>query len=128
LHFLQCNKVYANIQTKSIIIIVCDTFQLVGCIVTVIGAWLLMEPSKGHLLNLFAPHATPTETIYFVAYSLLVLGFTVLTVGFFGCRAALHESQCVLVIVSSPLFIVSLNYKSSKCQAKRTLLTIHYFF
>lgn len=60
-----------------------------------------MEPSKGHLLNLFVPNLTPHETIHVIAYSLLGLGLTVLTVGFFGCRAALHENQCILAIYMS---------------------------
>ncbi|XP_011501676.1 PREDICTED: tetraspanin-11-like [Ceratosolen solmsi marchali] len=79
---------------------------LSGCTVMVIGAWLLMEPSKGHLLNIFAPHAIPTETIYFVAYSLLATGFTILIVSFFGCRVALRESHCILVIYMSLLIIL----------------------
>lgn len=66
-----------------------------------LGTWLLMEPSKGHLLNLFLPNLTPHETIHLIAYSLLGLGLTVLTVGFFGCRAALHENQCILAIYMS---------------------------
>ncbi|CAK9824193.1 Tspan11 [Anthophora retusa] len=76
---------------------------LAGCTVLVIGAWLLLEPSKGHLLNLFVPDATPHETINLIAYSLLALGFTVLTVGFFGCRAALHGNQCILASYMSML-------------------------
>ncbi|XP_031777589.1 tetraspanin-1 [Nasonia vitripennis] len=76
---------------------------LAGCMVMVIGAWLLMDPTKGHLLNLYAADAAPSETIYFVAYGLLGLGLTVLTVGFFGCRAALHGSQCILAIYMSML-------------------------
>ncbi|XP_066581554.1 tetraspanin-11-like [Prorops nasuta] len=76
---------------------------LAGCTVLVIGAWLLLEPSKGHLLNLFVPDTTPHETINLVAYSLLGLGFTVLTVGFFGCRAALRGNQCILATYMSML-------------------------
>lgn len=64
------------------------------------GAWLLLEPSKAHLLNLFVPNVTPQDTIHLVAYSLLGLGITVLTVGFCGCRAAIHGNQCILAIVS----------------------------
>lgn len=71
----------------------------------VIGAWLLMDPTKGHLLNLYAADAAPSETIYFVAYGLLGLGLTVLTVGFFGCRAALHGSQCILAVVSILIYV-----------------------
>ncbi|XP_012288832.1 CD151 antigen [Orussus abietinus] len=76
---------------------------LAGCTVLVIGAWLLLEPSKGHLLNLFVPSLTPHETTHLIAYSLLGLGVTVLTVGFFGCRAAFHENQCILAIYMSML-------------------------
>ncbi|XP_012259200.1 tetraspanin-11-like [Athalia rosae] len=76
---------------------------LAGCTVLVMGAWLLLEPSKGHLLNLFVPNVTPQETIHLIAYSLLGLGITVLTVGFCGCRAAFHENQCVLAIYMSML-------------------------
>ncbi|XP_046464823.1 tetraspanin-11 [Neodiprion pinetum] len=74
-----------------------------GCTVLVMGAWLLLEPSKGHLLNLFVPDVTPHETIHLVAYSLLGLGITVLTVGFCGCRAAFHGNQCILAIYMSML-------------------------
>lgn len=74
---------------------------LAGCSLMFLGTWLLMEPSKGHLLNLFLPNLTPHETIHLIAYSLLGLGLTVLTVGFFGCRAALHENQCILAIYMS---------------------------
>ncbi|XP_076229411.1 tetraspanin-3 isoform X1 [Nomia melanderi] len=76
---------------------------LAGCTVLIIGAWLLLEPSKGHLLNLFVPNATPHETINLIADSLLGLGFTVLTVGIFGCRAALYENQCILATYMSML-------------------------
>ncbi|XP_076165349.1 tetraspanin-1 isoform X1 [Ptiloglossa arizonensis] len=76
---------------------------LAGCTVLIIGAWLLLEPSKGHLLNLFVSDATPHVTINLIAYSLLGLGFTVLTVGFFGCRAALHGNQCILATYMSML-------------------------
>ena len=72
----------------------------------VCGAWLLMEPSKGHMLNLFTADAAPHETVYFVAYCLLGLGLTVLTVGFFGCRAALRESRCVLATVSIYIIVL----------------------
>lgn len=74
--------------------------QLAGCTVLVIGAWLLLEPSKGDILNLFVPNVKPHETINLIAYSLLGLGFTVLTVGFFGCRAALRGNQCIIATVS----------------------------
>ncbi|XP_012525056.1 tetraspanin-2 isoform X2 [Monomorium pharaonis] len=76
---------------------------LAGCTVLVIGAWLLLEPSKGHLLNLFVPDIKPHETINLIAYSLLGLGFIVLTVGFFGCRAALRGNQCILATYMSML-------------------------
>lgn len=74
-----------------------------GCTVLVMGAWLLLEPSKGHLLNLFVPNVTPHETIHLIAYSLLGLGITVLTVGFCGCRAAFYGNQCILAIYMSML-------------------------
>ncbi|KAK9303676.1 hypothetical protein QLX08_004683 [Tetragonisca angustula] len=76
---------------------------LAGWTVLTIGACLLCEPSKGYLLNLFVPDATPHETINLIAYSLLGLGCTVLTVGFFGCRAALHGNQCILATYMSML-------------------------
>lgn len=76
---------------------------LAGCMVLVIGAWLLLEPSKGHLLNLFVSDKTPHDTINLIAYSLLGLGFTVLAAGFCGCRAALHGNQCVLATYMSML-------------------------
>ncbi|XP_078039964.1 CD82 antigen isoform X3 [Augochlora pura] len=76
---------------------------LAGCTVLVIGAWLLLEPSKGHLLNLFVPNDKPHDTINLIADTLLCLGFTVLIVGIFGCRAALHENQCILATYMSML-------------------------
>ncbi|KAG5331474.1 TSN11 protein, partial [Acromyrmex heyeri] len=76
---------------------------LAGCTVLVIGAWLLLEPSKGHILNLFVSDIKPHETINLIAYSLLGLGFIVLTVGFFGCRAALRGNQCILATYMSML-------------------------
>lgn len=72
----------------------------------VIGAWLLLEPSKGHILNLFVSDVKPHETINLIAYSLLGLGFIVLTVGFFGCRAALRGNQCILATVSETTFLL----------------------
>lgn len=80
---------------------------MAGCTVLVIGAWLLLEPSKGHILNLFVPDVKPHETINLIAYSLLGLGFIVLTVGFFGCRAALRGNQCILATVSETTFLLS---------------------
>lgn len=59
-----------------------------------------MEPSKGDILNLFVPDSKPHETIHLIAYSLLVLGVIVVTVGFFGCRAALRGTQCFIASVS----------------------------
>ncbi|XP_011153160.1 tetraspanin-11-like isoform X2 [Harpegnathos saltator] len=76
---------------------------LAGCTVLVIGAWLLLEPSKGDILNLFIPNIKPHETINLIAYSLLGLGFIVLTVGFFGCRAALRGNQCIITTYMSML-------------------------
>jgi len=81
--------------------------QLAGCTVLVIGAWLLLEPSKGHILNLFVPDVKPHETINLIAYSLFGLGFIVLTVGFFGCRAALRGNQCILATVSETTFLLT---------------------
>lgn len=78
--------------------------QLAGCTVLALGAWLLVEPSRGHILNLFVSDVKPHETINLIAYSLLGLGFIVLTVGFFGCRAALRGNQCVLATVSKTTF------------------------
>lgn len=74
--------------------------QLAGLTVLVLGAWLLLEPSKGYLLNLFVHDVTPHETISLIAYSLFGLGSAVLMVGFFGCRVALRENQCTLGTVS----------------------------
>jgi len=79
-------------------------WQLAGCTVLALGAWLLVEPSKGHILNLFVSDVKPHETINLIAYSLLGLGFVVLTVGFFGCRAALRGNQCILATVSKTTF------------------------
>ncbi|XP_034178865.1 CD151 antigen [Osmia lignaria lignaria] len=79
---------------------------LAGCTVLVIGAWLLLEPSKEHLLNLFVADTTANGTINLIAYTLLSLGFTVLTVGFFGCRAALHGNQCILGTYMSMLVVL----------------------
>lgn len=76
---------------------------LAGCTVLVLGAWLLWEPSKEHLLNLFVPDAAPHDTVNLVAYSLFGLGFTVFTVVFFGCRAASHGNQCILATYMSML-------------------------
>ncbi|XP_011303181.1 leukocyte surface antigen CD53 isoform X2 [Fopius arisanus] len=69
---------------------------LAGFMVVVIGVWLLLEPSNGHLLNLFVRSASPHYTVHIVAYSLLGLGFIVLAVGFVGCRASLYGSQCII--------------------------------
>ncbi|XP_033330586.1 leukocyte surface antigen CD53 isoform X2 [Megalopta genalis] len=76
---------------------------LAGCTVLIIGAWLLLEPSKGHLLNLFVRNDMPHETINMIADTLLCLGFTVLCVCVFGCRAALRENQCILATYMSML-------------------------
>lgn len=76
---------------------------LAGFTVLILGAWLLLEPSKGHLLNLFVPNATPDDTINLIAYSLFGLGFTVFAVGFVGCRATLHGNQCILATYISML-------------------------
>ncbi|XP_076302137.1 tetraspanin-11-like [Lasioglossum baleicum] len=76
---------------------------LAGGTVLLIGVCLLLESSKGHLLNLFMPDAAPHETINLIAYSLLGLGFAVLSVGFFGCRAAVHGNQCILAAYMSML-------------------------
>ncbi|KAL0104587.1 hypothetical protein PUN28_017379 [Cardiocondyla obscurior] len=76
---------------------------LAGCAVLVTGAWLLLEPSNGHILNLFVSDVKPHETINLIAYSLLGMGFIVLTVGFFGCRATLRGNQCILATYMSML-------------------------
>ncbi|RLU15078.1 hypothetical protein DMN91_012965 [Ooceraea biroi] len=91
--------------------IVLFTFNLLiwlaGCTVLVIGVWLLLEPSKGHILNLFVPDVKPHETINLIAYSLLGLGFIVIMVSFFGCRAALRGNQCILATVSKTALLLS---------------------
>ncbi|XP_058794800.1 CD151 antigen-like isoform X2 [Phymastichus coffea] len=76
---------------------------LTGCTVMVVGVWLLMEPGKGHLLNLFAPDEAPHETVYIVAYGLVGLGVAVLVVGFFGCRAVMQTTKCSLATYMSLL-------------------------
>lgn len=84
---------------------------MAGCTVLVIGAWLLLEPSKGDILNLFVSNVKPHETINLIAYSLLGLGFTVLTVGFFGCRAALRGNQCIIATVSKRTLLSPTAYR-----------------
>ncbi|XP_024869102.1 CD151 antigen-like [Temnothorax curvispinosus] len=76
---------------------------LAGCAVFVLGTWVLLEPTKGHILNLFVSDVKPHETINLIAYSLFGLGTIVLTVGFFGCRAALRGNQCILATYMSML-------------------------
>ncbi|XP_011873707.1 PREDICTED: tetraspanin-2-like isoform X2 [Vollenhovia emeryi] len=76
---------------------------LAGCTVLVIGVWLLLESSKGHILNLFVSDVKPYETINLIAYSLLGLGSIVFAVGLFGCRAALRGNQCILATYMSML-------------------------
>lgn len=70
---------------------------LAGFMVVGVGAWLLLEPSNGHLLNLFVNSTTPHDTINTLAYSFLGLGFVILIVGFLGCRVSLYATQCVLI-------------------------------
>ncbi|XP_014216095.1 CD82 antigen-like [Copidosoma floridanum] len=70
---------------------------LAGCTVTVIGIWLLIDPYKGHIINLFTPNSTPHESIYYVGYFFLGLGLIIFIVGFFGCRTAIYESQYVII-------------------------------
>ncbi|XP_012148562.1 tetraspanin-11 [Megachile rotundata] len=86
------------------------TFNLIiwlgGCTVLVIGAWLLLEPSRGHLLNLYVDDTTANGAINLIAFTLLGLGFTVLSVGFFGCRVALHGNQCILCTYMSMLAVL----------------------
>jgi hypothetical protein len=76
-----------------------------------------VEPSKGHILNLFVSDVKPHETINLIAYSLLGLGFIVLTVGFFGCRAALRGNQCILATVSKTTFYCLGAYRY-RCRVK----------
>lgn len=78
--------------------------------VIVIGTWLILEPSSGHLLNLFAKSITPHDTVQILSYVLLGHGFIVLTVGFIGCRASLHGSQCILAVVSNFLVVFLIIY------------------
>ncbi|XP_063974419.1 tetraspanin-11-like isoform X1 [Diachasmimorpha longicaudata] len=79
---------------------------LAGFMVVVIGVWLLLEPSNGHLLNLFVRSTSPHYTVHIVAYSLLGLGFIVLTVGFVGCRASLYGSQCIITVYIAALVVL----------------------
>ncbi|XP_043271316.1 leukocyte surface antigen CD53-like [Venturia canescens] len=79
---------------------------LTGCMVLVVGVWLLLDPSNGYLFNLFVENTTPHETIYLVSYSILGLGSVVLTVGFFGCQASLRGNQCILAIYMTMLIIL----------------------
>jgi hypothetical protein len=67
---------------------------------------MLLEPSKGHILNLFVSDVKPHDTINLIAYSLLGLGFVVITVSFFGCRAASRGNQCILATVSKTAFLL----------------------
>ncbi|KAJ8668580.1 hypothetical protein QAD02_010243 [Eretmocerus hayati] len=69
---------------------------LTGCVLIVTGIYIMMEPHRGHLLNLFVTDASPHDTIHTVGYGMVVYGLTILTVGFCGCRAALQRSACVV--------------------------------
>lgn len=82
-------------------ILYCFLFQqLSGFMIIVIGTWLLLEPSSGHLFNLFMKSLTPQDTVHILSYSFLVLGVVIVTVGFVGCRASLHGTQFLLIVVS----------------------------
>ncbi|KAL7295282.1 hypothetical protein TKK_0011417 [Trichogramma kaykai] len=76
---------------------------LTGLMVAITGGWLLMDPTKAHLLNLFVADDNPNETINLLAYYLFGLGAVIILVSFFGCRASVHQSQCVLAIYMSML-------------------------
>ncbi|XP_067205285.1 tetraspanin-2-like isoform X2 [Linepithema humile] len=70
---------------------------LAGCALLALGAWLLVDPSKDHIFNLFTSDIESHKFIYVVSCTLLGFGSIVLSMGFFGCRAALRGNQCTLV-------------------------------
>ena len=67
--------------------------------VLVFGAWLLLEPSNEHILNLFLENKTPHDSVYLVACILLGIGATVLVVSLFGCQASIRGNHCILAVV-----------------------------
>ncbi|XP_034940696.1 CD9 antigen-like [Chelonus insularis] len=71
---------------------------LTGFMVIVMGTWLMFDPSSEHLLNLFVKSLSPHHTVQVLSYILLGGGIVVLIVGFLGCCAPLHGSQCILAV------------------------------
>ncbi|KAK0169090.1 hypothetical protein PV327_002836 [Microctonus hyperodae] len=82
------------------------SLHLSGFMIIVIGTWLLLEPSSGHLFNLFMKSLTPHDTVHILSYSFLVLGAVIVTVGFVGCRASLHGTQFLLIVYIAMLMLL----------------------
>ena len=85
---------------------------MAGCLIIGIGGWLLMDSTKGHLLNLFIANTSPHEAIHSIAVCLLCLGMSLFFIGFFGCRASLQNSQCIIFMVSFKFLFFFLNIDS----------------
>lgn len=75
-------------------------FQLSGGAVLFVGSWLLIDPTKDHILELYLSGLLPNEAFNVIAYVLLAVGLIISAAGIYGCRAAIKEDQCVLTAVS----------------------------
>jgi len=79
-------------------------FWLLGISAIGIGIWAVADTSFADVLDLHIP-GLDAHALQKAAILLIVVGFGVMIVGFFGCCGAMKENQCLLVLFSGCLFL-----------------------
>ncbi|RUS84353.1 hypothetical protein EGW08_007885 [Elysia chlorotica] len=77
-------------------------FWLLGCAILGVGIWLRADESVADFLK----ESSKMDTLYALAYVMIVIGFVIMLLGFLGCCGAIRESQCMLGAFFVFLFII----------------------
>lgn len=97
------------------------TLQAFGMVLMGIGIWLRVDP------KMYEPTTyIPTDNYIAAAFIMMITGFIIVIVGFYGCYGAVVESQGCLCFVSLFVQFMSFSFKNWVCNTF-LLLYLHKF-
>ncbi|GFG29550.1 hypothetical protein Cfor_12371 [Coptotermes formosanus] len=92
--------------SKSVLLFFNLLFWLSGCLFIVAGMWMLLDPTKTHLLHLTATEDVVPDLLYYLAYFMVAIGCVIIVAGFCGCCGSLYERRSVLITYFVFLFLL----------------------
>ncbi|XP_021927628.1 CD151 antigen-like isoform X2 [Zootermopsis nevadensis] len=81
-------------------------FWVSGCIMLVVGIWMILDPKKTHLFSLTSTDDVAPDLLQYLAYVLVAIGCLIVLVGFCGCCASLYERRFLLITYFVFLFML----------------------